>query len=76
MPLEVLAVALCVLALLVIVAMLLVALADTADPTTITRCQECAHWMINTRHRPDVLCFRCRHHFAHSFAVPWHGRAR
>lgn len=67
MWLETLAIALCVLTLAAVVIMVLVALIDIVDPTTITRCRGCSRWMVDTHPRPEPTCFHCRHaHRAHN----------
>lgn len=61
MALEIATVVLCLVALAGILFLLLIALAGVMDPTTYRRCQECGHAMVDTRHRPEAVCFHCRH---------------
>lgn len=71
MPLEIMSVTLLFVGMAGVVVMLLVGLAGLMDPTTFRRCQDCSRWMIDTVHRPDGLCFRCRHaHHHHDARLP------
>lgn len=62
MPLEIIAVVLSGVAVVVVAMMLMLALDGIADPAVYTRCHECRRWTINTLHRDDATCVRCRHH--------------
>lgn len=70
MAFDVLAVTLSTVVLASVIVMLLVALAGLVDPTTVVRCHDCARWMINTRHRPEAVCWRCRHSHPHHAGIP------
>lgn len=69
LPLEITAFTLSAATLFVTLAMLLVGFAGLADPTVVTRCRECAHWMVDMVHVGDPVCFRCRHGHHHRHAV-------
>lgn len=60
MPLEITAIALCVVALGAMVTMLMIALTHITDPAGYSRCHRCARLMIDTLYRPRPLCVRCR----------------
>lgn len=66
MALEILAGALCIVALTVVIGMLLLALAGLVEPVAIVRCHVCAQWMMNAGHVPGAVCFRCAHRHAHA----------
>jgi hypothetical protein len=60
MPLEITAVVLCVIMLGALVVMMVIALAGVSDPPAFTHCRDCARWTIDTSHRRDPVCLRCR----------------
>jgi hypothetical protein len=74
---EIVPVSLSLIGVAVVAAMLVIALVATIDPPAFTHCHDCQRWMVDTRHRPDALCFRCRHsHHAHVGVVPFHTARR
>lgn len=58
---EIVPMTLSLIAVVVVVTLLLIALAGVVDPPAMSRCHDCDRWMVDTSHRPDGLCFRCRH---------------
>jgi hypothetical protein len=71
LPLEAVAVTLCVLMLVVIVATLIASVTGYLDPAAVTRCRDCSRRLVDTRHRPDPVCVWCRLvHHRHRTAHP------
>jgi len=60
MVLDTVAFSLAVILLAVIIVMLVVGLAELPAPPTSTRCRLCSTWMLDTHHRAEAMCLRCR----------------
>lgn len=72
MPLEITAVTLCLIMLGALVVMMIIALASVTDPPAFTHCRHCTRWTIDTSHRPDPVCIRCRlSHHRHPHSLPF-----
>lgn len=70
MPLEIIAVTLCAIMLVALVIMMVIALAGLTDPPAFTHCRTCTRWTIDTSHRPDPTCMRCRLRHPHLLHLP------
>ncbi len=60
MGLDILAFSLAAGLLTAIIAMLMIGLADVADPPISTRCPRCSRWTMDTHHRLRPMCLHCR----------------
>jgi hypothetical protein len=69
MPLEITAVTLFLVMLGAVVVMMVIALAGVTDPPAFTHCRTCGRWTIDTAHRPEPVCLRCR--LGHSHHQPF-----
>jgi len=60
MVLDTLAFSLAVILLAAIIIMLAIGLSELPAPPTSTRCCRCSTWMLDTHHRAEATCLRCR----------------
>jgi hypothetical protein len=60
MVLDTLAFSLAVILLAAIIIMLAMGLSELPAPPTSTHCRQCSTWMLDTHHRSNAMCLRCR----------------